>query len=148
MEEEHTNTVGRGRGGVAAEEKIVTAIMRTAGDNREAQHRKDSTFFSHSKPVSRLWKQFRFRNSFHVDYSNNLHKQSTKLNDFLWNGPVGWVVGVWCDDKIAIGKHFARLNTFSPTVSIPFIVASLPLLFSCLISAIGRVCKFTANIKE
>lgn len=142
--EEHSRS---GRGGVAAEEKIATAIMRTAGDNREAQHKKDSTFFSHSKPVSRLWKQFRFRNSFHVDYSNNLHKQSTKLNDFFMKRPGGWV-GVWCDDKIAIGKHFARLNTFSPTVSIPSSSHHFRSCSSCLISAISRVCKFTATITE
>lgn len=40
---------------------------------------------------------------FHFDYSNNLHKQSTKLNDFYWE----WAGRVEKDDKIAIEKHFS-----------------------------------------
>lgn len=98
-------------------------IMRNDDDNRE-ERIKDSTFRYTPKPVSGLvevffshfytshWKWNGGKNLFfHFDYSNNLHKQSTKLNDFYWE----WAGRVEKDDKIAIEKHFSdRAKFFSP----------------------------------
>lgn len=68
------------------EEKIVTTLMRNDGDNRE----KDSTFRYTISEACRVGEKSIFLHRtrekfflFHFDYSNNLHKQSTKLNDFF-----------------------------------------------------------------
>lgn len=90
--------------------------MTTEKHRKRIQH----TLAASQRIVKNIFFTQPWKNLFsHFDYSNNLHKQSTKLNDFrslslprlwMWASRVEGCDVMKNDDKIAIEKHFSNRN--------------------------------------